>query len=95
MVDLFRFCVAYNPFVGKTQAWLEARLEEAQADLAAGKSTVSAGEGNVQFSKLVHQSPSERIAMLLRALNVLDPTTYPLSNITRVTRTVAVYSREV
>ena len=86
--------MAYNPFVGWTQAELEAELEKAQADLAAGKTTVSAGEGAVSFTKLVQTSPAKRVEMLLRALNKVAPATYPLSDIARITRTVAVFGRE-
>lgn len=86
--------MAYNPFVGWTQAELEAELEKAQSDLAAGKTTVSAGEGAVSFTKLVQTSPAKRVEMLLRALNRLAPETYPLADITRITRTVAVFGRE-
>ena len=86
--------MAYNPFVGKTQVWLEAELAKAQDDLASGSSTVSGGEGTVQFSRVLHQSPGARIEMILRALNVLAPNTYPLTSITRATRSVGVISRE-
>lgn len=86
--------MAYNPFVGWTQAELEAELEKAQNDLAAGKTTVSAGEGAVSYTKLVQASPAKRIEMLLLALYRIDPVTYPLASITRVTRTVAVVGRD-
>lgn len=86
--------MAYNPFVGWTRAELEAELEKAQDDLAAGKTTVSAGEGAVSFTKLVQTSPAKRIEILLRALNKVAPDDYPLADITRITRTVAVVGRE-
>ena len=85
--------MAFNPFVGKSQTWLETELEKAQSDLASGASTISGGEGTVQFGKMLHQSPQVRIEQLLRALYALDPDTYPLSSITRATRSVGVISR--
>lgn len=85
--------MAWNPFVGRTQVWLEAELAKAQAELAAGKTRNGAGEGTVNWQSLVQQSPSTRIEQLLRALNILDPTTYPLDSVTRVTRTASVVGR--
>ena len=69
--------MAWNPYIGQPREWLEARLREAQAEEAAGKSTNSVGAGDVSTGKIVHKSPAERIADLLKALNAIDPDAYP------------------
>lgn len=84
--------MAWNPFVGKTQAWLETELGKAQQDLADGRTVVSAGAGDVNSSSMVHQSPAARIQAILRALNALDPTSYPANAISRDTLVVAQFS---
>ena len=87
--------MAINPFIGVTQAQLERWLADAQADLAAGKTLSSYGSGDVSGSKLIQMTPLQRIEKLLYALYLLDPTTYPLASIKRVTRTrVEIYSSD-
>ncbi len=76
-----------NPFIGWTQTQLETALRDAQDDLAAGKTITGAGAGDTRFDNQVSLDPQKRIELLLRALNLLDPVTYPASQITRVTRT--------
>lgn len=76
-----------NPFIGQSQETLEAWLREAQEDLAAGKTITSAGAGDTRFDNQVSGSPEKRIEQLLRALNLLDPVTYPATEIRRATRT--------
>ena len=73
--------MAVNYFVGWTQTELEAELRRAQAELGAGASvgSVGAGDTQAQFSK--EHSAKERIEMLLKALNALDPTTYPAESV--------------
>lgn len=84
--------MAFNPFIGRSQEWLESELEKAQEDYAAGKTTSSINAGDAGSSKVVQLTPEQRIRLLLKALNLLDSTLYPDSSIRRVTRTqVQVY----
>lgn len=86
--------MALNPFIGQSREQLETWLASAQTDLAAGKTLSSYGSGDVSGSKQVQMTPLERIEKLLYALYLIDPDTYPLASIRRVTRTqVNVYSR--
>jgi hypothetical protein len=84
--------MALNLFAGKSQAWLEAELAKAQADLSAGKTVTSVSSDGSTTGKLVQVSAVDRIKLLLRALNKLDPTHYPYNEATSVTRTRAVFS---
>jgi hypothetical protein len=80
-----------NLFAGRSIHWLQAELEKAQADLAAGK-TLSAwnaeGAGGV---KMVQATPQERIEQLLAALHRLDPEAYPAADVRRLSRTRGVF----
>jgi len=80
-----------NYFIGKSQVWLEEQLASAQADAAAGKITTSVTTGDLSTGKQVQDDIATRIQRLLYALYLLDPTTYPLANIRRVTRTKVIY----
>ena len=84
--------MAFNPFIGRDQAWLELRLRETQDELATGKSTIGGGLGEATFSRIMTVGPTERLNLILRALNRLDPTAYPIDDITSPRRTVATYS---
>ena len=83
--------MAVNYFAGKSQTWLETELAKAQADLAAGKTIITASAGDVASGKMIQVDVRERIEKLLYALYLLDSTTYPATNL-RVSRTrVAMY----
>lgn len=77
----------FNPFIGQLRPQLETWLREAQEDLASGATLTAAGAGDTNVQRRVNIEPEKRIELLYRALNAIDPETYPLSAITRVTRT--------
>lgn len=79
--------MAYNPFIGWGREDLERELRSAQEDLAAGSSSIKATAGDVISEARVDKSPEARIKLLLLALNRLDPTTYPIADITPIDRT--------
>jgi len=81
-----------NIFIGKSKAWLEAQLASAQADAASGKTTTSVTTTDLSTSKSVQADISTRIEQLLWALYLLDPVTYPLASVRRISRTRAVFS---
>ena len=84
--------MAINYFVGWNQQELEEELVSAQEDLAAGKATVMAQAGEARSGSEVELSAQARIKQLLKALNLLDPTTYPIDLVTAVTSTRACFS---
>jgi len=81
-----------NYFIGKSQSWLEEQLASAQAEAANGKTTTSVTTSDLSTGKVIESDVSTRIERLLYALYLLDPASYPLANIRRVTRTKAVFS---
>jgi hypothetical protein len=81
-----------NYFIGKSQAWLEEQLSSAQADAASGKTTTSVTTSDLSTGKVIEVDVGTRIERLLYALYLLDPITYPLNQIRRVTRTKAIFS---
>lgn len=83
--------MAFNPYIGWTQAQLETELRSAQEELARGAAIVSAGAGDVSSSFQVQSSVERRIELLYRALYLLAPLTYPLASITRRDRTTPAY----
>ena len=85
--------MAINFFIGWTLEDLETELRAAQEDLAAGKSTISAGAGDASQQSKTDMAPADRVKMILRALNKLDPETYPIADITSNDRTRIVYGR--
>ena len=85
-----------NPFVGWDQTKLEGELAKAQADYASGRMVTDAMADNASTRKQVQVPALERIRALLRALNVINPATYPLSQTARVNRTkLVVYPQGV
>ena len=84
--------MAINYFIGWGLADLEAELRVAQEDLAAGKAGVLTRAGEVEGRSAVEQLAQNRIKMLLKALNALDPDNYPLDQITAITETRAAFS---
>jgi hypothetical protein len=84
--------MAINFFVGWSQQELEAELRAAQEDLAAGKSTISSQAGEVRSGAAVELSAQERIKLILRALNKVNPEEYPVADVTAITSTRAAFS---
>lgn len=84
--------MAFNPFIGRDQAWLEARLQETQDELGSGKSTINASLSEASFGKIMTIGPMERMKMILAALNRLNPTLYPIDQISAPTRTIATFT---
>lgn len=70
-----------NWFIGKSQEWLEAELNKAQSDLAAGKTLTGWSQGGDSASKQVQLSAQERITELLYSLSQIDGETYPIDSI--------------
>jgi hypothetical protein len=85
--------MAINYFKGWSREQLEAALKDAQEDLAAGKSTVSAGAGDANSSSKIDKSAEERIKMLLRALHDEAPEDYPLEEVTATNETRIAFTR--
>lgn len=84
--------MAINYFVGWSQKDLEAELRAAQEDLAAGKSLIASRAGDVGTNSQIAESAQNRIKMLLAALNKIDPTNYPVADITAITSSRACFS---
>ena len=80
--------MAFRYFLGRSQEWLEAQLQQAQEDLAAGKTLSSWGNAGDSASKQIQISAHERIRMLLNDLNAIDPDNYPSTSIRRIRTTV-------
>ena len=83
--------MAFNPFIGRDQAWLETALRRTQDELASGMSAISGGIDGVQFGNIMTIGPTQRLTLLLQALNRLDPATYPVDSTIIPTRTVITY----
>jgi hypothetical protein len=84
--------MAINYFINWSREDLERELRLAQEDLSAGKSTTRAGAGDASVENRVEKSVEERIKLLLKALNAIDPTAYPIDSISAITRTKAAFS---
>ncbi len=82
-----------NYFLGWNKEDLLRSLREAQEDLAAGKTIMSAGAGDANSASRVEKSIEARILMLLKALNAIDPDNYPIGSITAITQTKIAFSR--
>lgn len=87
-VDWQSKAMAFNPFIGWTQAELELELRRAQDDFAAGASVSSSSAGDTTGSYRGELSAKRRIELILKALYLLDPATYPLDQIVSIDRTV-------
>jgi len=84
-----------NYFIGQPSAQLVIWLREAQEALAAGQTVIQvdtrAGSGGNSTTGKIEVDVRERIELLLGALNLLDPVTYP-SSVRKVSKTrVRVY----
>ena len=69
--------MAYNPFIGRSLQWLEANIQQAQDDLAAGKNIESVGSGDVRKQERIEKSIESRLMLLLAAASLKDPDKYP------------------
>lgn len=76
-------------FVGRSQAWLEEKLAEAQEALADGGDIVSGGVGEVNFTREDRIRLPDRIQRILHSLSLRDPEKYPPSVYQGQDRTVA------
>lgn len=83
--------MAINYFIGWSQSQLETELRAAQEDMAAGKQIVQSGAGDASMQNRIEKSVEQRIQLLLKSLNALDPDTYPISDVTAITTTRAVF----
>jgi hypothetical protein len=84
--------MAINYFIGWNQQDLEGELRVAQEDLAAGKATIMAQAGEARSGSQMEETAQNRIKMILRALNKLDPENYPVDQITAITSTRVCFS---
>lgn len=78
--------MAFRNFPGKSQEWLETELGKVLDDLASGKTVVSSGAGDSNLSERVEVSLMRRKEMILSDLSVLDPDTYPRTDVLGVKR---------
>jgi hypothetical protein len=69
--------MGFNPFIGRSLVQLQADLQAAQDDLAAGKVIEGSGVGETRKKERFDSSPRERIRAILKALSILNPTLYP------------------
>lgn len=81
----------FNPFIGKSRVWLEAELATLQDDLVSGRTTISAGAGDVTSQDRLEVNIYQRIEQVLYALYLIDPVAYPRETITRTRRTTPRY----
>lgn len=86
--------MAFNPFVGWTESELLTERRKIQEEIAAGGPIVSAGAGDVNSSRQTQFGAIQRLGLIMRALHILDPDTYPLTDLPR-TRSVAVMGNGV
>ena len=84
--------MAINYFFGWTESELLEVLVAAQEDLAAGKASVLSRAGEVEGRSMMEQSAQQRIKLLLKALNAINPTDYPIDQVTAVTATRVCFS---
>lgn len=82
--------MAYNPYIGWTEAELETELRNAQEEDLRGSQVVGSGSGDVNASFSPRKSASARIPQILMALHRLNPDDYPLYLITPTRRTVCI-----
>lgn len=86
--------VAFNPFVGLTEAELLAARRSIQTEMLSGSQLQSSSAGDVQASSIIQMGPFQRFALIQRALFAINPDLYPLSQIPP-TRSVAVMGASV
>ena len=84
--------MAFNPFLGRSQTLLESDLAKCQADLAAGKTVIRADVPGISVYSQIEITITERIRQILVALNKVDPTTYPLDQISPASTTRVIFN---
>lgn len=72
--------MAFNAFVGWTEAELLAERRNVQNEIAEGGALTGGGAGGTSFSRAPQYSAMVRINLIQKALNVINPTTYPLAD---------------
>lgn len=77
----------FRNFPGKSQGWLETELGKVLDDLASGKTVVSSGAGDSNLTERSEVSIVRRKEMILSDLSVLDPGTYPRTEVIGARRT--------
>ena len=78
--------MAIDYLTGWAKGELETELRRCQAELVKGKTLINSGAGDLTFGHRVEQEITARIAMILRKLSKLDPTTYPAEDTTPIDR---------
>lgn len=73
--------MAFNVFIGWSEADLLAERLKVQREIAEGGAITSGGAGGTSFSRAPQYSALTRLRMISKALYVLDPETYPLSDL--------------
>ena len=86
--------MAFNPFVGLTEAELLAARRSIQTEMLSGSQLQSSSAGDVQASSIIQMGPFQRFVLVQKALFALNPDLYPLSQIPP-TRSVAVMGAAV
>lgn len=79
--------MARNYFLGWAEAELLVARRAAQDELVAGASIASVSGGDTTISQAQQIGILTRLDMIEQALNAIDPTTYPLADITPIDRT--------
>lgn len=77
----------FRNFPGKSQGWLETELGKVLDDLASGKTVVSSGAGDSNLTERSEVSIVRRKELILSDLSVLDPGTYPRTEVIGARRT--------
>jgi hypothetical protein len=72
--------MAFNPFVGWTEAELLAERRKVQQEMIDGGALTSGGAGGTSFSRAPQYSAQTRLNWIQQSLNVINPTTYPLAD---------------
>lgn len=80
--------MAINYFLGQSRQQLESALAERQAELLAGKTVTRIAAGDADATSAITLPTTKVIEMILSALNLIDPDTYPASSIRRIDRTI-------
>ena len=78
-----------NVFTGRTKSELESWLRATQNEIATGKTIVKTDIDGVSTEAQINMSAQMRLRLILRALNALDPTSYPIKDVRRINRVQA------